>query len=74
MSSRIVYNCRPIPKDFGSTKGDSEGVTPSDFQLLFEIANAPRAPVADTLRKSLLECFDLMAITIINKKIDTKSF
>jgi hypothetical protein len=66
----MVYNCSPIPKVFRSTTGLSDEGIPEVFQLLFERTNAPRAPVAESLRNSLLDCFVFMAVTISNKKVN----
>src|ERR1035437_3437046 len=65
----MVYNCNPIPKVFGSSTVNPVADLPSDFQSLFEITNAPRAPVADNLKKSLLECFVFISIEYILLKI-----
>jgi hypothetical protein len=60
----MVYNCSPIPKVFISTTSLSDSGTPKVFQLLFERTIAPRAPVAESLRNSLLDCFVFMAMEI----------
>jgi hypothetical protein len=54
-----------MPKLLGSPTVNPAADLPSDFQSLFEITNAPRAPVADNLKKSLLDCFVFMAIEYI---------
>jgi hypothetical protein len=66
MASRIVYNCRPIPCAAYSAKDFTGAGFPPVLQPYCDRTIAPRAPAAETLKKSRLDCFAFIVL-IINR-------